>query len=148
MDEVRAGTVSRLRLAILECDSFELAAKLTFLTPLSSPVGDWYIRPLILCLSAAGLLVPDLWRSRWLWTLLALLTTLRVWQDWILADNHAYLLAYCCLACAISAWLRDARVLALNAPADRAYIRLRCLAEVGLARLSQQRFFPEHLPAR
>lgn len=115
MDEVRAGTVSRLRLAILECDSFELAAKLTFLTPLFSPVGDWYIRPLILCLSAAGLLVPDLWRSRWLWTLLALLTTLRVWQDWILADNHAYLLAYCCLACAISAWLRDARVLALNA---------------------------------
>ncbi len=115
MGEAPAGSVSALRLALIRYDAHELSAKLTFLTLLFAPVGDWYLSPFILCLSAAGLLVPGLWRSRWLWTVLAVLVTMRFWRDWPLADNHAYLLGYWCIAVAIGAWLRAPRVLALNA---------------------------------
>jgi len=100
---------------IFDLDGHELAAKLTCLTLLLVPVGDWYIRAFVLCLSAAGLLVPGFWRSRWLWTGLTLLTALRFWLDWPLADNHAYLLSYWCLALALTDWLGERRVLVLNA---------------------------------
>jgi hypothetical protein len=93
----------------------ELAARLSFLTLLFAPVGDWYIWPAVMCLAAAGLLFRDLWRSPWLWTLLTLLTALRVILDWPLADNHAYLLAYWCLAFAVAGWLDDFTSLARNA---------------------------------
>jgi hypothetical protein len=93
----------------------ELSARLTCLTLLLAPVGDWSVRPFVLALSAAGLLLPGLWRSPWLWAALTALTTLRFWLDWPLADNHAYLLAYWCLALTVAAWLRDGRALALNA---------------------------------
>jgi hypothetical protein len=92
-----------------------LAAKLTFVTLLFSPVGDWYVRPVVLCLAAASMLFRDLWRSRWLWTWLAVLTGVRVVADWPMADNHAYLLCYWCLALAIAMWLRDLDSLARNA---------------------------------
>ena len=93
----------------------ELAARLRVLTLLFAPVGDWYIWPAVRCLAAAGLLFRDLWRSPWLWTLLTLLTALRVILDWPLADNHAYLLAYWCLAFAVASWLDDFTSLARNA---------------------------------
>ena len=95
--------------------SDELAARLTFLTLLFAPIGDWYVTPFVMLLSAAGLLLRDLWRSPWLWTVLAVLTGLRALDDWPLADNHAYLLAYWCTAFAVATWLPDTDSLARNA---------------------------------
>ncbi len=94
---------------------FELAAKLSLLTLLLSPVGDWNIRPFVLILASAGLLLPRLWGSTIIWMLLALLTALRFWLDWPLADNHAYLLSYWCLALGLAAWKQDPRIAALSA---------------------------------
>jgi len=93
----------------------ELGARLTFLTLLFAPVGDWYVRPAVMSLAALGLLFSDLWRSRWLWTVLTLLTAVRVIQDWPMADNHAYLLAYWCLAFAVALWAGDRESVARNA---------------------------------
>ena len=114
IDASRATACGAWR-ALLEMSPFELAAKLTLLTLLLSPVGDWGVRPLVLTLAVAGLLVPQLWRSATLWLLLAFLTALRFWLDWPLADNHAYLLSYWCLAFSLATWKRDPRMLALSA---------------------------------
>jgi hypothetical protein len=43
------------------------------------------------------------------------LTGVRAVADWPMADNHAYLLCYWCLALAIAMWLRDLDSLARNA---------------------------------
>lgn len=96
-------------------DRVALGARLTCLTLLFAPIGDWYLQPFVLVLSAAGLLFGDLWRSRWLWLALALLTGLRAALDWPLADNHAYLLAYWCTALAVAAWSENEADLARNA---------------------------------
>ncbi len=96
-------------------DRAALGARLTCLTLLFAPIGDWYLRPLVLVLSAAGLLFGDLWRSRWLWVALAVLTGLRAGLDWPLADNHAYLLAYWCSALAVATWSEHRATLARNA---------------------------------
>jgi len=93
----------------------ELGARLTCLTLLLSPIGDWYIRPVVLCLSAAGLFFREFWRSRWLWLALAVLTNLRALLDWPLADNHAYLLGYWCIAVAGATWCDDLPSLSRNA---------------------------------
>jgi len=108
-------TARRVYHALLEISPFELAAKLTLLALLLSPVGDWAIRSFVLILAVAGLLLPPLWRSATLWLLLALLTAVRFWLDWPLADNHAYLLSYWCLALGLAAWKQDPRMLALSA---------------------------------
>ena len=105
----------RIRQEIADYDSWELAAKLTLLALLLSPVGNWFIRPFTLGLSVMGLLIPGLWRSPSLWVALALLTGIRFYIDWPSADNHAYLLSYWCLAFAVSAWLGNREVLFNNA---------------------------------
>lgn len=105
----------RIRQEIAGYDPWELAAKLTLLALLLSPVGNWFIRPFTLSLSVMGLLIPGLWRSPSLWVALALLTGIRFYIDWPSADNHAYLLSYWCLAFAVSAWLGNREVLFSNA---------------------------------
>lgn len=105
----------RIRQEIAAYDPWELAAKLTLMALLLSPVGNWFIRPFILGLSVAGLLIPGMWRSPSLWAALALLTGIRFYISWPLADNHAYLLSYWCLAFAVSAWLGNREVLFSNA---------------------------------
>ena len=105
----------RIRKDIAAYDLWELAAKLTLLALLLSPVGNWFIRPLTLGLSVVGLLIPGMWRSPYLWAALALLTGIRFYIDWPQADNHAYLLSYWCLAFAVSAWLGNREVLFSNA---------------------------------
>jgi len=106
---------TRIRQEIAAYDPWELAARLTLLALLLSPVGNWFIRPFILGLSVAGLLIPGMWRSPSLWAALALLTGIRFYISWPLADNHAYLLSYWCLAFAVSAWLGNREVLFSNA---------------------------------
>ncbi len=79
-------------------DALTLALRLTALDLLLHPIGAWWIRPFVLALAAAALLVPAWLRSPGLWLTLALLTGLRVVSSWPLPDNHAYLLCYWCLA--------------------------------------------------
>jgi hypothetical protein len=92
------------------------ALRLTLLALLLQPVGEWRIRPALLVLAALGLVLPGRIRSPWLWAALATLTGLRVVLDWPMADNHAYLLCWWCLAIALSLLAADvATVLAHNA---------------------------------
>ena len=66
------------------------------------PVGVGWLRPGLLALAVLGLVLPSLSRRPWFWLGLAALTGFRVVWTWPLADNHAYLLAYWCLAVAIA----------------------------------------------
>ena len=79
-----------------------LAAQLTCATLLLAPVGAWNVRPVVLVLAVAGMLVPGVAVSAAFWTLLAALTAFRVIADWPLSDNHGYLLAIWCSALAVS----------------------------------------------
>jgi hypothetical protein len=99
---------------LAQLDPVGLALRLALLDLLLAPIGRWYIRPLVMGLAAVGLLVPGQMRRPWLWFALAGLSGLRVLLDWQLADNHAYLLAYWCLAVALALLLRDRNLLAVN----------------------------------
>lgn len=93
----------------------DLALRLTLLSMLLRPIGAGLMRPCILGLAAAGLLLPGLLRQPGLWIALTFFTSLRVALDWSLADNHAYLLCYWCLAVSIALCSRDpSACLALN----------------------------------
>ncbi len=94
----------------------DLALRLTLLNLLLKPIGDWWLRPLLLGLAAWGLLIPRFCRDRRLWWLLAAFAGTRVVVDWPLPDNHAYLLAYWLFAIALSLGGRDpTRTLATSA---------------------------------
>ena len=88
----------RIRRAAAELDAVDTALVLTLLLLLLRPIGVGFVRPSLLLLAGAGLLLPSLKRSPTLWLALAALTAWRVASDWPLADNHAYLLSYWCLA--------------------------------------------------
>jgi hypothetical protein len=85
----------------------DLSLRLTLLDMLLRPVGDRTVRPLTLAFAALGLLIPGQLRSKFIWLPLAFLTGLRVFLDWPLPDNHAYLLFYWCLAVSIALFSRD-----------------------------------------
>ena len=87
----------------------DLALRLTLLTVLLRPIGTGLVRPCILSLAAAGLVLPGLLRRPGLWITLTFFTGLRVVFDWSLADNHAYLLCYWCLAISLALVSRDTR---------------------------------------
>jgi hypothetical protein len=95
------------RRAASEMNAVDLALRLTLLDLLLHPIGAWTLRPLILASAAAGLLLPGVLRTPGLWWLLTLLTGLRAVLDWPLADNHAYLLCYWCLAISLSLIVED-----------------------------------------
>lgn len=101
----------------MRCDlaPADLALRLTLLSVLLRPIGAGLVRPCILALAAAGLLLPGLLRQPGLWLALTFFTGVRVALDWSLADNHAYLLCYWCLAVSIALYSRDpSTCLALN----------------------------------
>jgi hypothetical protein len=93
--------------AWLEAQGPDLALRLTLLLLLLAPVGGWEVRPFALLLAAAGLLSSALLRAPALWLLLVVLTGWRAISDWPMADNHAYLLGYWCLAVLLSRWTPD-----------------------------------------
>lgn len=95
---------------LLAMDRSDLALRLVLVALLLQPVGDRWLRPLVVALAAFGLLAPSAVRSVALWGALAALAALRIALDWPLSDNHAYLLAYWCLAAAIAAAAGSARV--------------------------------------
>jgi hypothetical protein len=80
----------------------DLPLRLTLLLLLLVPVGGWELRPVELLLASAGLLSAAVARSPWTWLALAGLTGWSVLSDWPMSDNHAYLLAYWCLAVLLS----------------------------------------------
>jgi hypothetical protein len=82
--------------------AIDLALRLTLLDLLLRPVGSWVLRPFILGLAVVGLLRTGWLRHPVFWLALAALTGLRVVLDWPLADNHAYLLSYWCIAVALA----------------------------------------------
>jgi hypothetical protein len=93
----------------------DLSLRLTLLDLILRPVGGWTVRPFTLALAVAGLLVPGLLCSPFIWFSLAYFTGARVLLDWPLPDNHAFLLFYWCLAVSIATVSRDAgRCLSLN----------------------------------
>jgi hypothetical protein len=101
---------------LFSMDAADLAGRLCLVALLLHPVGDGRVRPALLALCALGLLATPALRSAWLWLALAGLAAARVLLDWPMSDNHAYLLAYWCLAFAVSARSRSrGAVLARNA---------------------------------
>ncbi len=93
----------------------DLALRLTLLDVLLRPVGNAYIRPLVLGIAVSGLLSSSWLRHPMMWLILSALLATRVVLDWPLADNHAYLLAYWCLAVALACFFADAQLLQDNA---------------------------------
>lgn len=101
--------------ALLDQGPGDLALRLLLVALLFAPVGGPWLRPLAMGLAGFGLLAPGALRSTALWAALAVLAALRVVLDWPLADNHAYLLAYWCLAALLTTRAADgAAVLAGN----------------------------------
>jgi hypothetical protein len=92
---------------VSEASPVDLALRLTLLDLLLRPIGDWTLRPFLLALAAAGLLLPGALRRPGLWWLLTVFTGLRVVLDYPLPDNHAYLLSYWCLAIALALMVED-----------------------------------------
>jgi hypothetical protein len=86
-----------------------LALRLTLLLLLLRPFGTGWLRPSILALAVAGLLLPRALHHPALWLALAGLLGWRVIAGWPLADNHAYLLVYWCLAIALVRLAPDPR---------------------------------------
>lgn len=100
---------------LVAMDRSDLALRLLLVALLLAPVGDRWLRPLIVGVAALALLAPSAVRSAALWAALAALAALRILLDWPMPDNHAYLLAYWCLAAAIASAATDrAAVLAWN----------------------------------
>ena len=92
-----------------DLDAAELARRLTLADLALRPIGIGWLRPGLLALAVLGLVLPSLSRRPWFWLALATLAATRVVSTWPLADNHAYLLAYWCLAVSIASREQDPR---------------------------------------
>ncbi len=92
-----------------------LALRLTLLDILLRPIGNWFLQPVFLGVAAIGVLLPRQLRRLPLWIALTVLAALRVLLNWPMADNHAYLLCYWCLAVVLALVSHDTRAcLAFN----------------------------------
>jgi len=101
---------------------FDTALRLTAIALLLRPMGPWFVRPVILAAAVLTLIFPRALRQWQVWATLALFTAIRIFDDWPLADNHIYLLAYWLLAISLALRSRDAA--ATLAEASRALIGL------------------------
>ncbi|MGE5834157.1 MAG: hypothetical protein ACM4AI_06735 [Acidobacteriota bacterium] len=92
----------------------DTALRLTAIALLLRPMGQWFVRPAILGAAALLLISPRALRMPAIWLGLAFAVAVRMADDWPLADNHIYLLAYWCsrLRCRCvrrSRWRREGR---------------------------------------
>jgi hypothetical protein len=95
--------------------NLETALRLTAIALLLRPMGPWFVRPAILAAAALVLISPRALRTPAVWISISLLIALRIVDDWPLADNHIYLLAYWSLAIGLSLGASDpSGVLAFN----------------------------------
>lgn len=110
---MRLAAVGRV---LAGAEPLDLVVRLTLLILLLRPGRDWRVAPALLLAAGSALVWPRLQRQPALWGALALLTAARIWIDWPLSDNHAYLLAYWCLALGLAlATAEPARALAPTA---------------------------------
>jgi len=97
-------------------DAIEIAAQFTLITLLFAQVGNSFTRPFILLIAATGILLPQGYRQPQIWLALCFFTGFRVFYEWPMADNHAYLLALWCLTLSIACFSQSTgRILANNA---------------------------------
>ena len=97
-------------------DAVEIAAQFTLLTLLFAQVGNAFTRPFILLIAAMGILLHHGYRQPQIWLVLCFFTGFRVFYEWPMADNHAYLLALWCLALSIACFSQStSQILANNA---------------------------------
>jgi hypothetical protein len=80
----------------------ELSLRLTAITLLLRPMGPWSVKPVILAAAALVLLSPRALRTPAMWAVIATFVAVRIADDWPLADNHIYLLAYWVLSIALA----------------------------------------------
>ena len=80
----------------------DTALRLTAIALLLRPMGQWFVRPAILGAAALLLISPRALRTPVVWLGIAIAVAVRVADDWPLADNHIYLLAYWALAIALA----------------------------------------------
>ena len=79
-------------------ERLRLALGLLLVALLWHPIGSGTLAPGFLGLAGLGLLWPAAMLHPFLWLALSALAATRVIGDWPLADNHAYLRCYWCLA--------------------------------------------------
>ncbi len=88
--------------------SASIVLRLTAIILLLRPMGPWWVAPFILSLAGLALILPRILHAPATWYALALLVAARIAEDWPLADNHIYVLAYWCLAIGLALHSRDA----------------------------------------
>ena len=94
-------------------DAVEIAAQFTLLTLLFAQVGNAFTRPFILLIAAISILLPHGYRQPHIWLALCFFTSFRVFYEWPMADNHAYLLALWCMTLSIACFSQSTgRILA------------------------------------
>jgi len=99
-----------------QADAVRIAAQFTLLSLLFTQVGNAFTRPFIMLIAALGLVLPHGYRQPKLWMVLCFFTGFRVFYEWPMADNHAYLLALWCLTLSIACVSHETnRILANNA---------------------------------
>jgi len=82
--------------------------RLTAIAVLLRPMGPWFVQPALLALGAVALISRRWLRRSSLWAAVSLTVAIRIADDWPLADNHIYLLAYWALAIALALRAEDA----------------------------------------
>ena len=85
-----------------------LVLRLTVIILLLRPMGPWWIGPFLSAVAVLALVFPRVLFAPGTWFGLAFLTVVRIIEDWPLADNHIYLLAYWCLAIGLALGSRNA----------------------------------------
>jgi hypothetical protein len=80
----------------------DTALRLTAIALLLRPMGPWFVRPAILGAAALLLISPRALRTPVIWLGIAIAIAIRIADDWPLADNHIYLLAYWAIAIALA----------------------------------------------
>jgi hypothetical protein len=98
---------SRLITPASDPDPALIVLRLTAVILLLRPMGPWWVAPFILGLAGLAIALPRVISAPATWYALTLLVTIRILEDWPLADNHIYLLAYWCLALALALGARN-----------------------------------------
>jgi len=97
-------------------DVVKISAQFTLLTLLFTQVGNSFSRPFIMMIAAVAIVLPQGYRQTPLWMLICFFTGFRVFYEWPMVDNHAYLLALWSLVLVVACLSQQtARVLADNA---------------------------------
>lgn len=90
--------IERLIAPASDIGAVAIVLRVTAIILLLRPMGPWWVAPFVLGIAGLALIFPRFLQAPATWFALALLVGVRIVEDWPLADNHIYLLAYWCLA--------------------------------------------------